>query len=160
MNDLLQKIADQKYRATLKSLEMDTKNTEITADSFKDLQKQIQTSITDQLKQAQQSKVTVIEQIEAQYQYNKEHNVANADQIYSQALKDAQTSVDSKKATLELSGLDVSLNTLNNKFGTELKNAEPVWSSGVKEAFRSGWTLGLSNPGNYIKPLCPASWHR
>jgi hypothetical protein len=145
MNDLLQKIADQKYTATLKSLEMDTKSTEITSDSFKNLQDKIQTNIQDELKQAGQSKITVIEQIEAQYQYNKEHNISNADQIYKQSLQDAQDSFNSKKVTLELSGLNISLDTLNSKFNSELKNAEPVWASGVQAAMSNGWKVGIDN---------------
>jgi hypothetical protein len=154
MNDLLQKIADQKYQATLKSLELDTKSTEITADSFKDLQSKIQSNIQEEIKQASQNKITVIEQIEAQYQYNKEHNVENADKIYQQSLADVQESFNNKKATLELSGLEISLNTVNSKFSSELKSAQPVWSSGVQEAMSTGWKVGIDNSkGTYTTSI-------
>lgn len=151
MNELLQKIADQKYSATLKSLELDTKDAGVTVDSFKSLQTKIQSNIQDELKQANQNKVTVIEQIEEQYKYNKEHNIKNADQIYKQSLQDAQDAFNKKQTTLQLSGLNISLSTLNSKFKTEIAKAKIVFSSGTKEAFKNGFMEGVRNPSEIYK---------
>lgn len=154
MDDLLQKIADQKYQATLESLSLDVKSAGITAESFHNLQTQIQDNIKEQISQAKQSRLTIIQQIDAQYKYNKKNNVVNAEKIREQALQDVQNSFNSKKAILELSGLDISIDTINSKFNSELKSAESVWSSGVKEAMSNGWKIGIdSSKGTYTTSI-------
>jgi len=137
MSELLQKIADQKYKATLTSLEMDTKGAEITADSFKALQAKIQSGIDEELKSAGTSKITLITQAQTKLEVDSKTNATQAKIAYDQTVSDIQYAYNKEKATLEISGLNVSLNTLNAKFKTEVAGASTIWSTNLTDAFNN-----------------------
>lgn len=140
MQAIIDKISDAEYKAKLNNLTVDASEKGFTADSFKDLQTQIQKSAQDRLDKADQVRVKA--KAAAELKLDEDGDKA----AYDKAITEAQAYYDQQKATIELNGVDVSLDTLKTKFSNELKSAEPAFSGSITDAFKNGFYTSLGNP--------------
>ena len=148
MQAIINKIADAEYKAKLNNLTADVSEKGLTADSFTDLQKQIQKAVDDRLAKA--DTVRLKAKAAAELKLDEDGNKA----AYDKAIAEIQETYNQQKSKIDLAGLDVSLDTLNSKFSSELKAAVPNWTEITKGAFKNGFQSALDKPEDiYSQPV-------
>lgn len=146
LQKVIDRIADAEFKAKLKAISLDSAGTNLTSDSFMNLQKKIQEQLEERLKSAEELRASLL--VNAEWEY------PNGGADYERLISDIQKQFNDEKATIILQGVNVSLDVLKEKYSQELSTFQPMLQMGVRETFENGFNYGLSNPQEmYNLPL-------
>lgn len=136
INEITSQISDAEFKAKLQMITVDG---ELTADSFKDLTKEIQSAIDDKLGKEEEAYYTALTYVNVAYQAKLDEASSASEKAKLQKEWDADIAELAKnfsktKATITLDGLTFSLDTLLSNYKTELDKVVPNFASDTKEA--------------------------
>lgn len=136
---MVDKASNEEYTAKLKALTVTAGAGGLTADSFKTLTEQIGKQTTDALSKADDSLKVVISELDMQLA---DGAITKSD--YDNLVKSAQSSLNQRKADLQMKNYDITLEPLKSKYKDELSSANNALDSGLSTDFLGGIISGSS----------------
>lgn len=136
---MVDKASNDEYTAKLKALTVTAGAGGLTADSFKALTEQIGKQTTDALSKADDSLKVVISELDMQLA---DGAITKSD--YDNLVKSAQSSLNQRKADLQMKNYDITLEPLKSKYKDELSSANNALDSGLSTDFLGGIIPGSS----------------
>lgn len=159
MQKIIDKISDAEYKAKLDNLTADVSDKGLTPDSFKSLQKQIQNAAQDRLSKAEEVRLKATAAAELQWDESKQ--TAADKTAFEKAKTDAQSYFDQQKATIDLTGMNVSLNTLNKNFKDAVAASSPFWKRNIgdigSKAVSDGWAQAFGSTEEEFRRNVPGT---
>jgi hypothetical protein len=147
ISEITERVADSEFKAKLKMITIEG---DLTADSFKDLTKKIQDTIGERTKQAEEASFKVLASVEAAYTIKMENATTQAqkDKIQKDWDRDAKEITDNlskTKAEISFDGIEFSIDTLIDKYGTELDKSSYNIKDKTKSTFTEEIVAGITN---------------
>lgn len=146
MNEIVQQMAAAEYKAKITNIKMNFKGTDLTPESFKDLQEQTSRAIQEQLERIEIAKIDSIKVAELRFAQD------GNEQAYRAALDDIQQNFNNQKFELELQATSVGLDAIREAYKTELDAEMPKLASAVSQALGSSFdnVWDSDNDGNPV----------
>lgn len=136
---IVDKASNEEYTAKLKALSVTASAGGLTADSFQNFTKEMGNQTTDALSKADDSLKVVISELDMQLA-----DGAITKNDYNNLVKSAQSSLNQRKADLQMKNYDITLEPLKSKYKDELSSANNALDSGLSTDFLGGIIPGSS----------------
>lgn len=156
IQEILDYISNVEFEAELEGLRLDAKGTDLTVESFQGVMDKAQETIEDQMKNLEGVRLEAIKVAKMEYDQNILDGMSKeaAQEIYDSAVKAADEAFQNKSITLNSATFEFGIQTITDAFSEELKSAEPVFSTSVRDAFEGGFIDGVKNPEElYSTPI-------
>jgi hypothetical protein len=126
MQEILDYVADVKFRAEMKNLELSVSGDMLTPESFKDVLDGAKKAIEGRLDSLEEVKMSNLQVAVMQYDANIDAGMseAAAKKIYNKTVKDIEEAYQKGRLDLSYGTVDFGLETLQTKFAAELETAK------------------------------------
>lgn len=147
MNAIAERVADAEFKA---KLQMITIEGDLSADSFKDLTKKIQDTISERTKKAEEATYTALASVNASYTVKMENATTQEEKNeiqrdWDRDVKEITDNMSQTKALISFDGTEFSIDTLIEKYGTELDKSSFNIKDKTKSTFTKEIVAGITN---------------
>lgn len=148
IQEILDYVSNVEFEAKLEGLRLDAKGTDLTVESFQSVMDEAQETIQTQMEDLKGVRLESLKIAKMEYDQNVLNGMSKeaAQDIYDSAVEAADKAFQDKSITLNSATFEFGINTLTDAFSEELKSAEPVFSTTIRDAFEGGFIDGVKNP--------------
>lgn len=148
IQEILDYISTVEFEAKIEALRMDFKGTNLTAESFRNVLKEANLTIEEQLKNLEAVRLENIKIAKMEFDHSGNR------QAYDEALAKIEKEFNNRKLELNFETFEFGLDTLQEAFRDEINKSADVFAIGFKEAMQQGYLSAVQNPEDiYDEPI-------
>ena len=144
IQQVLSYVSDTEFKAKMKALELDTGNTKITLKSYKEVRKEAEAIISEQLSNLEEIRLENLQLAQMQFDQNILNGMSEAEakKIYDQVVADIDAKFREESATIEMGAVTFSFDTVLGAFSDEVDKAAPILNKTVDDMLNDGFYYG------------------
>ena len=140
MQEINRQIQGIQYEAKLDAMTLEIGDLDLTADSYKQINEQVNEQLSDLMTEQSQLRIDTLATINLEYEANIDKGMAQeeAEKIRQDAIDEMELYFDSQEADLYLRGLRIGIDPILDAYNTEIESAMPQFTSDLETAFAQG----------------------